>query len=126
MDDNFEDDDFVSDHLEEDDEEWDEWTPNDDDAFDFESWNNAISDNASFEPIERDHGVTVDDADDIYGASTRARRLAGGLITSRDTLRENLLMVGSRLRIRTTNNWYYCQYLLVYMYTLYSIVKRTL
>jgi len=81
MDDNFEDDDFVSDHLEEDDEEWDEWTPNDDDAFDFESWNNAISDNASFEPIERDHGVTVDDADDIYGASTRARRLAGGLIT---------------------------------------------
>ena len=64
--DELEDDDFVFDHLEEDDEEWDEWTPNDDDAFDFESWNNAISDYASFDPIERDHGVTVDDADDIW------------------------------------------------------------
>ena len=63
--DELEDDDFVFDHLEEDDEEWDEWTPNDD-AFDFESWNNAISDYASFDPIERDHGVTVDDADDIW------------------------------------------------------------
>ena len=40
-------DDFVFDHLEEDDEEWDEWTPNDDDAFDFESWNYAVTDYAS-------------------------------------------------------------------------------
>ena len=48
------------------DDETDDESDDELDDFDFDTWNNAVTDYAAFEPIERDHGVTVDDADDIW------------------------------------------------------------